>query len=83
MAMLSSPRLLPKRPASASSLKRLSQERVDLVDFGGAKTLIGTRYELGRTRGTGKAWLRLHQEDLLQVMSCRPEKKYQADGGRA
>jgi serine/threonine-protein kinase HipA len=65
----------------AAGLLGLRVAEVDLVDFGGAKTLVVTRYDRGRTRGTGKAWLRLHQEDLLQAMSYRPEKKYQADGG--
>jgi len=65
----------------AAGLLGLRVAEVDLVDFGGAKTLVVTRYDRGRTRGMGKAWLRLHQEDLLQAMSYRPEKKYQADGG--
>jgi len=65
----------------AAGLLGLRVADVDLVDFGGAKTLVVTRYDRGRTRGMGKAWLRLHQEDLLQAMSYRPEKKYQADGG--
>lgn len=63
----------------AAGLLGLRVAEVDLVDFGGAKTLVVTRYDRGRTRGG--AWLRLHQEDLLQAMSYRPEKKYQADGG--
>lgn len=63
----------------AAGLLGLRTARVDLVDFGGAKTLISTRYDRGRTKGG--AWQRLHQEDLLQAMSYRPEKKYQADGG--
>ncbi len=63
----------------AAGLLGLRVAAVDLVDFGGAKTLVVTRYDRGRTRGG--AWLRLHQEDLLQAMSYRPEKKYQADGG--
>lgn len=65
----------------AAGLLGLRVAEVDLVDFGGAKTLVVTRYDRGRARGRGKAWLRLHQEDLLQAMSYRPEKKYQADGG--
>jgi len=63
----------------AAGLLGLRVAAVDLVNFGGAKTLVVTRYDRGRTRGG--AWLRLHQEDLLQAMSYRPEKKYQADGG--
>jgi len=63
----------------AAGLLGLRVAEVDLVNFGGAKTLVVTRYDRGRTRGG--AWLRLHQEDLLQAMSYRPEKKYQADGG--
>jgi len=65
----------------AAGLLGLRVAEVDLEDFGGAKTLVVTRYDRGRTRGMGKAWLRLHQEDLLQATSYRPEKKYQADGG--
>jgi serine/threonine-protein kinase HipA len=63
----------------AAGLLGLRVAHVDLVDFGGAKTLVSTRYDRGRDRsGT---WLRLHQEDLLQAMSLPPSKKYQADGG--
>ncbi|MBM6406068.1 type II toxin-antitoxin system HipA family toxin [Phycicoccus sp. CSK15P-2] len=63
----------------AAGLLGLRVAHVDLVDFGGAKTLVSTRYDRGRDRnGT---WLRLHQEDLLQAMSYPPSKKYQADGG--
>jgi len=65
----------------AAGLLGLRVAEVDLVDFGGAKTLVVTRYDRGRTRSRGGVWLRLHQEDLLQAMSYRPEKKYQADGG--
>ena len=63
----------------AAGLLGLRVAHVDLVDFGGAKTLVSTRYDRRRDRG-GK-WLRLHQEDLLQAMSYPPSKKYQADGG--
>ncbi len=63
----------------AAGLLGLRVAHVELVDFGGAKTLVSTRYDRGRARdGT---WLRLHQEDLLQAMSYPPSKKYQADGG--
>ena len=57
----------------------LRTAHVELVDFGGAKTLVSTRYDRGR--GPDGAWLRLHQEDLLQAMSYPPSKKYQSDGG--
>jgi serine/threonine-protein kinase HipA len=57
----------------------LRTAHVELVDFGGAKTLVSTRYDRGR--GPDGVWLRLHQEDLLQAMSCPPSKKYQSDGG--
>ncbi len=63
----------------AAGLLGLSVAHVDLVDFGGAKTLVSTRYDRRRDRD-GK-WLRLHQEDLLQAMSYPPSKKYQADAG--
>ena len=63
----------------AAGLLGLRVAEVDLVDFGGAKTLVSTRYDRGRTRDGH--WLRLHQEDLLQAMSYPPSKKYQADGG--
>ncbi len=63
----------------AAGLLGLRVAQVDLVDFGGAKTLVSTRYDRRRDRD-GK-WLRLHQEDLLQAMSYPPSKKYQADGG--
>lgn len=65
----------------AAELLGLRTAQVDLVDFGGAKTLVSTRYDRGRTRGPGGRWLRLHQEDLLQALSYPPGRKYQADGG--
>ena len=63
----------------AAGLLGLRVARVDLVDVGGAKTLVSTRYDRGR--GQDGMWLRLHQEDLLQAMSYPPTKKYQSDGG--
>ncbi len=63
----------------AASLLGLRSAHVELADFGGAKTLVSTRYDRGR--GSGGAWLRLHQEDLLQALSYPPSKKYQSDGG--
>lgn len=63
----------------AAGLLGLRVARVDLVDVGGTKTLVSTRYDRGR--GQDGMWLRLHQEDLLQAMSYPPTKKYQSDGG--
>lgn len=63
----------------AAGLLGLRVATVDLVDFGGAKTLVSTRYD--RRRDRDGTWLRLHQEDLLQAMSYPPAKKYQADNG--
>lgn len=63
----------------AAGLLGLRVAHVDLVDFGGAKTLVSTRYDRGIDRD-GR-WVRLHQEDLLQALSYPPTKKYQADGG--
>lgn len=63
----------------AAGLLGLRVADVDLVDFGGARTLVSTRYD--RRRTPDGRWLRLHQEDLLQAMSYPPSKKYQADGG--
>ncbi len=63
----------------AAGLLGLRVAHVDLVDFGGAKTLVSTRYD--RRRYRDGQWLRLHQEDLLQAMSYPSSKKYQADGG--
>jgi len=51
----------------AAGLLGLRVAQVELVDFGGAKTLVSTRYD--RSRDRGGQWLRLHQEDLLQAMS--------------
>lgn len=56
----------------------LPAAKVELVDFDGAATLVATRYD--RLRREGR-WHRLHQEDLLQALSYRPEQKYQSDGG--
>lgn len=63
----------------AAELLGLRVAEVDLADFGGAATLVCTRYD--RRRSPGGPWLRLHQEDLLQAMSYHPSKKYQSDGG--
>lgn len=63
----------------AAGLLGLRVAQVEMVDFGGAKTLVSTRYDRGR--GRGGVWLRLHQEDLLQALSYPPSKKYQSDGG--
>ncbi|MCK0113463.1 type II toxin-antitoxin system HipA family toxin [Ornithinimicrobium sp. F0845] len=63
----------------AAGLLGLRVASVDLVDVGGAQTLVSTRYDRGR--GQDGVWLRLHQEDLLQAMSYPPSKKYQSDGG--
>ncbi|MDN5796242.1 MAG: HipA domain-containing protein [Intrasporangium sp.] len=63
----------------AAGLLGLRIARVDLVDFGGARTLVSTRYD--RRRARDGQWLRLHQEDLLQAISYPPSKRYQADGG--
>ncbi len=63
----------------AASNLGLRTAHVELADFGGAKTLVSTRYDRGR--GAEGGWLRLHQEDLLQAMSYPPSKKYQSDGG--
>ncbi|WP_295696556.1 HipA domain-containing protein [Lapillicoccus sp.] len=63
----------------AAGLLGLRVAHVDLADFGGAKTLVSTRYD--RRRDPAGAWLRLHQEDLLQAMSYPSSKKYRADGG--
>lgn len=63
----------------AAALLGLRSAHAELVDVGGAKTLVSTRYDRGR--GPGGVWLRLHQEDLLQAMSYPPSKKYQSDGG--
>lgn len=51
---------------------------VELADVEGVPTLIARRYDRRLRAGQ---WLRLHQEDLLQALALRPERKYQADGG--
>ena len=63
----------------AAGFLGLRVAHVEMVDFGGAKTLVSTRYDRGR--GRDGVWLRLHQEDLLQAMSYPPSRKYQSDGG--
>ena len=63
----------------AAGLLGLRVADVELADFGGAKTLVSTRYD--RRRAADGRWHRLHQEDLLQAMSYPPSKKYQADSG--
>lgn len=58
----------------AAPLLGLRVAHVDLADFGGARTLVSTRYDRDRDRDGPR--LRLHQEDLLQAMSYPPSKKY-------
>lgn len=63
----------------AAGMLGLRVADVELMDVGGAKTLVSTRYDRGR--GRGGEWLRLHQEDFLQAMSYPSSRKYQSDGG--
>ncbi|GAB96837.1 serine/threonine-protein kinase HipA [Kineosphaera limosa] len=63
----------------AANLLGISASTAELATMGWARVLVVTRYDRGQT--ASGTWLRLHQEDLLQAMSYRPEQKYQEDGG--
>ena len=50
----------------------------DIVKFGGEPYYVTVRYDRQIENGAVK---RLHQEDFCQLLKCRPEIKYQDQGG--
>ncbi|MFL5382172.1 MAG: type II toxin-antitoxin system HipA family toxin [Longimicrobiaceae bacterium] len=52
--------------------------RSDVRSFGGQVAFVVERYDRVRS---GKAWLRLHQEDFCQALGTPPDQKYESDGG--
>lgn len=50
----------------------------DILEIGGMPYYVTTRYDRETQDGTTK---RLHQEDFCQLLKCRPEIKYQDQGG--
>ena len=50
----------------------------DILDFGGEPYYVTTRYDRKEENGLT---VRLHQEDFCQLLKCRPEIKYQDQGG--
>ena len=50
----------------------------DILEIGGMPYYVTTRYDRETHDGTTK---RLHQEDFCQLLKCRPEIKYQDQGG--
>ena len=59
-------------------LSGLPVPKMELHRFGDETALISYRYD--RTC-EGSGYTRLHQEDLCQVLSVMPERKYEEDGG--
>jgi serine/threonine-protein kinase HipA len=53
----------------------------EYTEFDGAEAIVVERYD--RLRRSDGTVLRLHQEDMCQAMSVRPEKKYPSEGGPA
>ncbi len=52
--------------------------RCDIASFGGADYYVTERYDREIRGGIAS---RLHQEDFCQLLKCRPEIKYQDQGG--
>ena len=50
----------------------------DIFEVGGTPYYVTTRYDRETADGTTR---RLHQEDFCQLLKCRPEIKYQDQGG--
>lgn len=50
----------------------------DIITFGGYSYYVTARYDRKTTNGVTR---RLHQEDFCQLLKCRPEIKYQDQGG--
>jgi len=50
----------------------------DIMTFGGFPYYVTTRYDRETANGMTR---RLHQEDFCQLLKCRPEIKYQDQGG--
>lgn len=56
--------------------------RSSVLHFGDEKCIAVDRYDRRSSIVHGKTqWSRIHQEDLCQALSVRPEGKYQRDGG--
>ncbi|MFG1792771.1 type II toxin-antitoxin system HipA family toxin [Nocardia sp. NPDC049149] len=51
----------------------------EFIEFDGVAAIVVERYD--RLRRADGSVLRLHQEDMCQALSVRPERKYAADGG--
>ena len=62
----------------AAALAGLPAVRSELVSFGAEKAILIERYDRIRS---GRALVRVHQEDLCQALGVAPTAKYQADGG--
>lgn len=62
----------------AAHLLGLPTADVSIEFFEGIPAFVTKRYD---RVSTGATVLRVHQEDLCQVLSVEPGKKYQADGG--
>ena len=62
----------------AAAIAGLPAVRSELVSFGAETAILIERYDRIRS---GRALVRVHQEDLCQALGVAPTAKYQADGG--
>ncbi|MGH8975813.1 MAG: type II toxin-antitoxin system HipA family toxin, partial [Acidimicrobiia bacterium] len=62
----------------AAALVGLQVVRSELASFGAETAILIERYDRSRS---GRALIRVHQEDLCQALGVAPTAKYQADGG--
>ena len=62
----------------AAAIAGLPVVRSELVSFGAETAILIERYDRLRS---GRALIRVHQEDLCQALGVAPTTKYQADGG--
>jgi len=62
----------------AAAIAGLPAVRSELVSFGAETAILIERYDRIRS---GRALIRVHQEDLCQALGVAPTAKYQADGG--
>ena len=62
----------------AAAIAGLPAVRSELVSFGAETAILTERYDRLRS---GRALIRVHQEDLCQALGVAPTAKYQAGGG--
>ncbi len=57
----------------------ISSVMSEFIEFDGSAAIVVERYD--RLRRADGSVIRLHQEDMCQALSVRPERKYASDGG--